>query len=62
MSAHIASVLQWKIDNWVTSLFREHQIFDQYLHRVAEAVGGFDYEIQEFNLESALLTVICLVV
>ena len=54
MSAHIASILHWKIDNRLTNLFREHQIVYQYLQRVAEAVGGFDYEIQEFNLESRL--------
>ena len=54
MSAHIVSILHWKNDNWLKSLFREHEIFNRYLQRVAEAVGGFDYEIQEFNLERAL--------
>jgi glutathione S-transferase len=46
VAAHIASILYWRIDNWLTSLFKEHDIFDQYLQRVAEAVGGFDYEVQ----------------
>ena len=54
MAAHIASIFYWKIDNWLTGLFKEYVIFDQYLERVAEAVGGFDYEIQEFSLERAL--------
>jgi len=48
VAAHIASILYWKIDNWLTNLFKEQEIFDQYLQRVAEAVGGFHYEIQEF--------------
>ncbi len=46
VAAHIASILYWRIDNWLTSLFTKHDIFDQYLQRVAEAVGGFDYEVQ----------------
>ena len=54
VAAHIASILYWKIDNWLTDLFKEYDIFDQYLQRVAEAVGGFDFEIQEYDLESAL--------
>ena len=45
VAAHIASILYWRIDNWLTSLFNAHDIFDQYLQRVAEAVGGFDYEV-----------------
>ena len=45
VAAHIASILYWRIDNWLTSLFKEHDIIDQYLQRVAEAVGGFDYEV-----------------
>lgn len=45
VAAHIASILYWRIDNWLTSLFKEHDIFDHYLRRVAEAVGGFDYEV-----------------
>ena len=54
VAAHIASIFYWKIDNWLTGLFKEYVIFDQYLKRVAEAVGGFDYEMQEFSLERAL--------
>ena len=45
IAAHIASILFWRIDNWLAPLFREHQIFYHYLERVAEAVGGFDYEL-----------------
>ena len=44
VAAHIASILYWRIDNWLAPLFREHQVLYQYLERVAEAVGGFDYE------------------
>ena len=46
VAAHIASILHWRIDNWLTSLFREHEIFYSYLDRVAKAVGGFDYAVQ----------------
>ena len=45
IAAHIASILFWRIDNWLAPLFREHQIFYHYLERVAAAVGGFDYEL-----------------
>ena len=45
VAAHIASILLWRIDNWLAPLFREHQVFYHYLERVAEAVGGFDYEL-----------------
>ena len=45
VAAHIASILFWKIDNWLAPLFREHQVCYDYLARVAGAVGGFDYEI-----------------
>ena len=45
VAAHIASILLWSIDNWLAPLFREHQVFYHYLERVAEAVGGFDYEL-----------------
>ena len=45
VAAHIASILYWRIDNWLAPLFREHQVFYDYVQRVAEAVGGFDYEI-----------------
>ena len=45
VAAHVASIVYWRIDNWLTSLFKQHDIFDQYLQRVAEAVGGFDYNI-----------------
>lgn len=45
VAAHIASILLWRIDNWLAPLFREHQVFYHYLDRVAEAVGGFDYEL-----------------
>ena len=45
VAAHIASILFWKIDNWLAPLFREHQFCYDYLARVAGAVGGFDYEI-----------------
>ena len=45
IAAHIASILFWRIDNWLAPLFREHQVFYHYLDRVAEAVGGFDYEL-----------------
>ena len=45
VAAHIASILFWKIDNWLAPLFREHQVFYHYLDRVSDAVGGFDYEL-----------------
>ena len=45
VAAHIASILLRRLDNWLAPLFREHQVFHDYLQRVAEAVGGFDYEI-----------------
>ena len=45
IAAHIASILFWRIDNWLAPLFREHQVFYHYLERVADAVGGFDYEL-----------------
>ena len=45
VAAHIASILLWRIDNWLAPLFREHEVFYYYLERVAEAVGGFDYEV-----------------
>ena len=45
VAAHIASILLWRIDNWLAPLFREHQVFYDYLHNVSEAVGGFDYEL-----------------
>ena len=45
VAAHIASILFWKIDNWLAPLFREHQVCYDYLARVAGAVGGFDYEV-----------------
>ena len=45
VAAHIASILYWRIDNWLAPLFREHKVFYHYLERVAEAVGGFDYEL-----------------
>ena len=45
IAAHIASILFWRIENWLAPLFREHQVFYDYLERVAEAVGGFDYEV-----------------
>ena len=45
VAAHIASILFWKIDNWLGPLFREHQVFYHYLDRVSDAVGGFDYEL-----------------
>ena len=46
IAAHIASILFWRLDNWLAPLFREHQVFYHYLDRVAEAVGGFDYELR----------------
>ena len=45
VAAHIASILLWRIDNWLAPLFREHQVFYHYLESVAEAVGGFEYEL-----------------
>ena len=45
VAAHIASILLWRIDNWLAPLFREHQVFYLYLERVSEAVGGFDFEL-----------------
>ena len=45
VAAHIASILYWGIDNWLAPLFREHQVFYHYLDRVADAVGGFYYEL-----------------
>ena len=52
IAAPTASILYWRIKIWLTSFCRELEIFDQYLQRVTEAVGGFDYEIQEPNLGS----------
>ena len=43
VAAHLASILYWSFDNWLADLFREEQIFYQYLDRVADAVGGFDF-------------------
>ena len=45
IAAHIASILYWRLDNWLAPLFREHQVFYHYLDRVSDAVGGFDYEL-----------------
>ena len=45
VAAHIASILYWRIDNWLAPLFREHQVFYPYLDKVSGAVGGFDYEL-----------------
>ena len=45
--AHISSILFWRTDNWLAPLFREKEIFYHYLAKVAEAVGGFDYELME---------------
>ena len=45
VAAHIASILYWRIDNWLAPLFREHQVFYHYLDKVSDAVGGFDYEL-----------------
>ncbi len=45
VAAHIASILYWRIDNWLAPQFREHQVFHHYLDKVSDAVGGFDYEI-----------------
>ena len=47
VSAHIASILFWRTDNWLAPLFREKEIFYHYLAKVAEAVGGFDFELME---------------
>ena len=43
VAAHLASILYWSFDNWLADLFREEQIFYQYLDRVADAVGGFEF-------------------
>ena len=43
VAAHLASILYWSFDNWLTDLFREEEIFYQYLDRVADAVGGFEF-------------------
>ncbi len=45
VAAHVASILYWRIDNWLAPLFREHQVLYHYLDRVSDAVGGFDYEL-----------------
>ena len=45
VAAHIASILYWRIDNWLAPLFREYHVFYDYLDKVSDAVGGFDYEI-----------------
>jgi len=43
VAAHLASILYWSFDNWLTDLFREEEIFYQYLDRVGDAVGGFEF-------------------
>ena len=43
VAAHLASILYWSFDNWLADLFREEEIFYQYLDRVADAVGGFEF-------------------
>ena len=43
VAAHLASILYWSFDNWLSDLFREKEIFYQYLDRVADAVGGFEF-------------------
>ena len=45
VAAHIASIFYWRIDNWLTPLFKENQIFQAYLERVAKSVGGFEFEV-----------------
>ena len=45
VAAHIASILYWNLDNWLADLFRETDIFSDYLDRVADAVGGFQFRV-----------------
>lgn len=45
VAAHIASIFFWRYDNWLTPLFKEDSVFYDYLVRVADAVGGFEYEV-----------------
>ena len=47
IAAHIAAILFWPFDNWLTPLLREDRVFGEYLERVAQAVGGFEYETSE---------------
>ena len=43
VAGHLASIMYWSFDNWLADLFREEEIFFQYLDRVADAVGGFEF-------------------
>ena len=43
VAAHIASILDWNLDDWLANLFRETDIFNDHLDRVADAVAGLQF-------------------
>ena len=43
IAAHIAAIFFYPFDNWLTPLMKEDSVFHEYLERVADAVGGFEY-------------------
>ena len=43
IAAHIAAIFFYPFDNWLTPLMKEDRVFQEYLERVADAVGGFEY-------------------
>ena len=46
VAAHIASILHWELEDWLSELLKETKVFYDYLDRVSEAVGGFEFRME----------------
>ena len=46
VAAHIASILHWELEDWLSELLKETNVFYNYLDRVSEAVGGFEFRVE----------------
>ena len=46
VAAHIASILHWELEDWLSELLKETNVFYNYLDRVSEAVGGFEFRME----------------